>query len=61
GDGLILDLGYRYLDMGDITVKMDRYRTNWENPSNYESYREIGEHELPSRISEVSFGIRLAF
>ena len=65
GDGLILDLGYRYLDMGDVTVRIDRYRAylkdNLNDPAYYESYREIKDHEIPSKLSEFSLGIRLAF
>ncbi len=60
-NNLILDFGYRYIDLGEMNVTMDRYRANMENPDVYVSGREIKEHKFSNRISEFTAGIRIAF
>ncbi|MHA1541178.1 MAG: outer membrane protein [Alphaproteobacteria bacterium] len=60
-NNLMLDFGYRYIDLGEMNVTMDRYRANMENPSVYVSNREIKEHKFSNRISEFTLGLRIAF
>ncbi len=64
-NNLMLDFGYRYLDLGDMTVSTDRYQANmtddFGNDVAYESFREIKDHTFSNRISEITASVRIAF
>ncbi len=64
-DSLLIDFGYRYIDLGEMNMTIDRYEANLENlPAtdlDYVSNREIKEHKFSNRISEITLGLRIAF
>lgn len=64
GDFLVIDLGYSYINLGEIRVSIPEYEANIMpegNEDDYKSLRKFNEHDIPSIINEFRIGLRIHF
>jgi opacity protein-like surface antigen len=65
GNFIVIDLGYSYIDLGDIKISIPEYQAELSEDGSADdefiSLRSVGEHKVPSKLNQFRGGIRIVF